>query len=174
MVDRIRQGSQRTEELNNRISERNLPSNPLQAQFDIRPTSTKYACMPIFDRRSIPTESLSMPIIQNTLVPGVSSHGPWDGFASNINTESQLRSQCYPLQRGYTTTCFIPSSQSELYHYIVQDEISSQYTQPQQPHQLLFESVELISDNIPIKNTSGMFFNVSTRYEFKEDKKAIK
>ena len=168
------ESAKRTEDINSLIYNRHKPSIVLPPKFDIRPVSTKYSYMPIFDRRSIPTESLAMPVIQNTLVPGVSTHGPWDGFASNINTESQLRSQCYPLQRGYTTTCFIPSSQSELYHYIVQDEISSQYTQPQQPHQLLFESVELISDNIPIKNTSGMFFNVSTRYEFKEDKRAIK
>ena len=167
------ESAKRTEDINSLIYDRYKPSIILPPNFDIRPVSTKYSYMPIFDRRSIPTESLSMPIIQNTLVPGVSSHGPWDGFASNINTESQLRSQCYPLQRGYTTTCFIPSSQSELYQYNVQKDISSKSTQPQ-PHQLLFESVELVSDKIPIKNTSEMFFNASTRYEFKENKKAIK
>ena len=49
-MDRIRQGSTRTEELNQRISSRNIPSNQLQAQFDIRPVSSKYAKMPIVDR----------------------------------------------------------------------------------------------------------------------------
>lgn len=164
------ESAKRTEDINSLIYNRHKPSIVLPPKFDIRPVSTKYSYMPIFDRRSIPTESLSIPIIQNTLVPGVSSYGPWDGFASNINTESQLRNQCYQLQRGNTTTCFIPSSQSELYQYYVTSDTSSQLVQPQ----FLFESVELRSDNTTGKNTSGMFFNTSTRYDIKENKKAIK
>ena len=158
------ESANRTENINNLIYDRYRPSIILPPKFDIRPVSTKYSYMPIFDRRGIPTVSLSMNDLQNTLVPGVSSHGPWDGFASHINTESQLRSQYYKLQRGYN--CFIPSSNSELYNYNIQPTIPSQIVQP---HQLLFENIEPISDNTPIKHTSGMFFNTSTRYEFKEN-----
>ena len=165
------ESAKRTEDINSLIYNRHKPSIILPPKFDIRPVSTKYSYMPIFDRRSIPTESLMMPVIQNKLVPGVSSSGPWDWFASNINTESQLRNQCYPLQRGNTTTCFIPSSQSELYQYSIQEDISSQLVQP---HQLLFESVELSSDDILNPDQSGMFFNTSTRYDLKENKKSIK
>jgi len=157
------ESAKRTEDINSLIYDRYKPSI-LPPKLDIRPVSTKYSYMPICDRRIIPTESLLLFGVQNTLVPGVSSHGPWDGFASNINTESQLRSQCYPLQRGYTTTCFIPSSNSELYNYIIQPEMSSNINQP---YPLLFENVEPGSGNTPVKNTSGLFFNTSTRYEFK-------
>jgi len=59
-MERIRQGSYRTEELNERVSNRNIPSEPLQPQFDIRPLSTKYSMMPIFDRRPIPTVSINV------------------------------------------------------------------------------------------------------------------
>ena len=159
------ESAKRTEDINSLIYDRYKPSIILPTKFDIRPVSTKYSYLPIFDRRIIPTESLLPFDVQHTLVPGVSSHGPWDGFASNINTESQLRSQCSPLQRGYTTTCFIPSSNSELYNYTVQPDMSSNINQP---HQLLFENVELSPGNKPATHTSGLFFNASTRYEFKE------
>ena len=38
---------ERADELNNRISSRNIPSNGLQPQYSIRPTCTKYGYMPI-------------------------------------------------------------------------------------------------------------------------------
>ena len=50
---------QRTDELNERISLRNIPSSSLQPQFGIRPVSTKYAIMPIVDRRSVPKVEIS-------------------------------------------------------------------------------------------------------------------
>ena len=39
----------RNEELNLRLSQRNIPSNDLPPQFSIRPVSTKYSLMPIVD-----------------------------------------------------------------------------------------------------------------------------
>ena len=47
--------NERVDELNERIASRNIPSQKLQAQFDVRPVSTKYAMMPILDRRAVPT-----------------------------------------------------------------------------------------------------------------------
>ena len=41
----------RSNELNQRIYERNVPSSTLQPQFGIRPVATKYEMLPIFDRR---------------------------------------------------------------------------------------------------------------------------
>jgi len=41
---------ERVDEINNRISDRNLPSNSLQPQYSIRPVPTKYGYMPILDQ----------------------------------------------------------------------------------------------------------------------------
>ena len=39
---------QRSRELNDRISVRNIPSAPLQPQYSMRPVLTKYSIMPIW------------------------------------------------------------------------------------------------------------------------------
>ena len=44
-MDRMKQGNQRTEELNSRIMERNMPTSTLQSTFGIRPVSTKYSSL---------------------------------------------------------------------------------------------------------------------------------
>ena len=44
----------RDEELNKRIAARNNPGGPLQPQFSLRPVSTKYALLPVLDRRPKP------------------------------------------------------------------------------------------------------------------------
>ena len=165
MVDRIRQGSMRTEELNDRISYRNLPSNPLQAQFDIRPTSTKYAVMPIFDRRPVPTVSIQpLPVysIGDTFNPG-SAQAPWSGFASNINDESRLRNQFFALQRGAGQSCYIPSTSSDMYESRVVPT-----SMLQQPFPALFEKTPFDKFN-PCPQGNGInFFDNCTRQQIKE------
>jgi hypothetical protein len=164
-MDRIRQGSQRTEELNQRISSRNIPSSQLQAHFDIRPTATKYSIMPIFDRRPIPTVSIqTMPTynIATTFNPG-NAQAPWGGFAENINDESYLRNQFFALQRGAGQSCYIPSKNSDMYEY---KPVSN--NQNNQPFPLLFEKQHFEDFNpCPIGNGQNLFDNF-TRQQIKE------
>lgn len=103
-------------ELDNRIYARNIPSAPLQPNFSMRPVSTKYEVMGIYDRRA-PT---SVPIIKEpiysvvkTFNPGT-AQAPWSGFASNINIESSLRNQFFALQNCEQAN-YIPSSTSDMY-----------------------------------------------------------
>ena len=108
--------SNRVEELNDRIYDRNIPSQKLQSQFDIRPVSSKYALMPIFDRRSIPTVPIErMPTynLANTFNPG-NAEGPWSGFATHINDESRLRNQFFALQKA-DQAYYIPPTTSDMY-----------------------------------------------------------
>lgn len=108
--------SDRVEELNNRISERNIPSQPLQAQFDIRPISSKYAIMPIYDRRAIPTVPIERRPIYNlatTFNPG-NSQAPWSGYATNIDDDSRLRNQFFALQKCDQAS-YIPATNSDMY-----------------------------------------------------------
>ena len=166
-MERIRQGSYRTEELNERVSNRNIPSGPLQPQFDIRPLSTKYSMMPIFDRRPIPTVSIQViPAynISNTFNPGnAQAAAPWAGFANNINDESRLRNQFFALQRGACQSCYIPSRYSDMYEVNV---IGNE--QVLQPYPGLFEKSNFDSFNPCPKDNGINIFENHTRYQVKE------
>lgn len=165
-MERIGQGSLRTEELNNRLSERNVPSGQLQAQFNIRPTSTKYEMLPIFDRRAIPTVSIqTMPTynVGSTFNPGT-AQAPWSGFASNINDESRLRNQFYALQRGAGQACYIPPKNSDMY----EAHVFTNGQELTQPFPSLFDKQQFEAfDPCPIGNGIN-FFDNCTRQQIKE------
>ncbi len=159
-------GNFRTEELNNRIADRNLPSGLLQPQFSIRPLSTKYEMMTIFDRRPIPSVNITnmMPYnVQTVFNPGT-AQGPWNGFASNVNQESILRNQFFALQRGAHQACYIPPKNSDMYEAYVP------YTNAttEQPFPSLFEKPEFEAFNPSLKNLGVNFFDNCTRQQLKE------
>jgi hypothetical protein len=86
---------ERSRQLSDRISIRNVPSAPLQPQYSMRPVLTKYSIMPILDQRATPTVPIGeYPTFNPEVVfnPG-NAQAPWSGFSSNINTESILRNQ---------------------------------------------------------------------------------
>ena len=104
--------------INNRICDRNRPSKPLQPYLDVRPVMTKYSILPIVDPRAkinVPMEQQPVYSPEKVFNPG-SSQGPWSGYASAINTESELRNQIYALQSCPQAT-YVPSSKSDLYEY---------------------------------------------------------
>ena len=99
-----------------RIGERNASHGNLQPVFDPRPVQTQYSDMPILDAYSSTSEPIqSAPVFntERTFFAG-NSQAPWSGFATNIDTESSLRSQFFALQ-----TCeqsqFVPASGSDMY-----------------------------------------------------------
>ena len=99
----------RVDELNNRISERNIPSNGLQPQYSIRPTSTKYAYMPILDqykKATVPLETYT-PFSTSAIFNPGNAQAPWSGFSNNINVESQLRNQFLPYKNASNLYMFL-------------------------------------------------------------------
>ena len=107
---------ERNLELDNRIYARNIPSAPLQPSFSIRPVPTKYELMGIYDRRApatVPMQKFPTYSVSSTFNPGT-AQAPWSGFASHINTESELRNQFFALQNCEQSQ-FIPSSTSDMY-----------------------------------------------------------
>ena len=154
--------NERVEELNERIADRNIPSQKLQAQFGVRPVSTKYAMMPIFDRRAIstvPVERMPTYDLSTTFNPG-NDQGPWSGYASKIDDSSKLRNQFFALQRADQGK-YIPSTTSDLY----QIEVVGQAVL--QPFPDLFTQQAFQSFN---PNTSGIhetFFNNCVRQQVK-------
>ena len=150
---------------NTRIYDRNIPSQMLQPYLDVRPVMTKYSYFPIVDpRKQINVSLVQMPTYntQQVFNPG-NTQSPWSGFASNINTESELRNQVYALQKC-SQAVYVPRSSSDLYAYKFQTK-----TQPN-PHELLFrnESFESFNPNpSPGLCGSGIFYN-NTRCQVKD------
>ena len=153
---------ERARQLNDRISDRNIPSAPLQPQYSMRPVLSKYSVMPILDQRATPSVSMgSFPVFnpEQTFNPG-NAQAPWSGFSSNVNTESILRNQVFALQnceRAY----YVPSSKSDLYNVRVPESYI------EQPHPDLFNHQQFCNHNPNEHNLANKFFNNSTRTDVK-------
>ena len=152
-------------QINNRIYDRNLPSQMLQPYLDVRPVMTKYSYFPIVDPRkqiNVPLAQMPTYNVHNVFNPG-NTQSPWSGFAANVNRESELRNQIYALQKC-SQAVYVPRSTSDLYSYKFQTK-----TQPN-PHELLFkiESFESFNPNpSPRLCGSGIFYN-NTRCQIKD------
>ena len=150
---------------NNRIYDRNIPSQMLQPYVDVRPVLTKYSYFPIVDpRKPINVPLVQMPTynVHKVFNPG-NTQSPWSGFASNINTESELRNQIYALQKC-SQSVYVPESSSDLYSYKFQTP-----SKPN-PHELLFQNnhFETFNPN-PAPELCGTFiFNNSTRTQVRD------
>lgn len=155
----------RDNEMNIRISSRNIPSSNLQPQFSLRPVSSKYEMLPIFDRRPKP----NVPIRNETLYdpeiifnPGT-AQAPWAGFSNNINVESKLRNQYFAIQKNDRAK-YIPSKSSDLYNtHVIGNNI-------QQPFPGLFKENNLAKFNPNKYNVDNMIFNNNTRVQYKNVK----
>jgi hypothetical protein len=93
---------ERTEELNDRIFNRNTPINYFNPVFEQRSQNTKYQKYPI-------TQNVENDVFR------MNYKTKWTDFASNVNNESVLRNQIYP-RTNSTIGQYIPSSSSELYN----------------------------------------------------------
>jgi len=155
---------ERTEELSRRMAVRNIPSSPLQPQYDIRPVSTKYDMMGIIDQRpksSVPLKSYPEYNIAKTFNPG-SAVAPWSGFATEIDDDSRLRNEFFALQKCEQSE-YVPSTKSDLYQVHVDSDNSEV-----QPFPDLFKKQEFAPFNPNTCNTGRMFFDNCTRQQIKD------
>jgi len=134
VVDGIYYGQyERTDELNNRITDRQFPDLPLEPNFDPRPVPTKYSLFPIANLRKPSTEQeLPYPEYSSKILfnPGTSM-APRSGFS--VDTETTLRNQNFALQNGAPQQMYIPSSDSDLY------KVTIVHRPMEQPNPYLFE-----------------------------------
>jgi hypothetical protein len=112
---------------NQRIADRNIPSQPLQTYLDVRPVQTKYTLLPIVDVQPPATVEIKVQPTYNTskiFSPG-NRESPWSGFATNVDVESVLRSQIFALQKC-SQAIYVPSSTSDLYvtHMMEEKDLS--------------------------------------------------
>lgn len=158
--------SQRQQTVYLRSYQRNIPSQPLQPYLDARPVLTKYSILPIVD----PRKQITTPLIQQSTFtpetvynPGNDS-GPWSGYASNINHETELRNQIFALQ-SCSQAAYIPSSKSSLYQVKWKNN-----NNPVQPFPDLFKT-EQFNPNNPNANSDKIgyaLFNNATRQQVKD------
>jgi hypothetical protein len=154
------------EQTNTRIYNRNIPSQMLQPYIDVRPVMTKYSYMPIVDpRKQINVKMEQMPTYNshNIFNPG-NTTSPWSGFASGVNTESELRNQIFALQKCEQSV-YVPGSNSDLYNYSFKPNNSQSQT-----HSLLFQKDSFCDFNPNPDDKlvgTGLFYN-STRSQIKE------
>ena len=152
---------------NQRMCDRNIPSQMLQPYLDVRPVMTKYSYFPIVD----PRKAINVPLIQaptfnvqNVFNPG-NSQAPWTGFASSVNTESVLRNQIYALQKC-SQSVYVPSSESDLYHFSMKNNVGQ--SNITQPFPDLFKT-DLYSDFNPnSEQIAKGQFNNHTRQQLKQ------
>ena len=149
--------NERVDILNNRIFDRNKPFGINETKFSVRPVSTKYDLMSIYDRR----EKSSVPIknkqhsVNNSFNPGTYK-GPFTGFINNIDNESILRNQFFALQNNEQSV-YVPSSKSDMY------EVHVKGSNVIQPFQDLFEEQNLASFN-PNPDNEKVGFNVFNNF----------
>jgi hypothetical protein len=156
------------QQTNQRIYDRNIPSQPLQPYLDVRPVLTKYSYFSIVDPRkeiSVRLEQRPTYNSQQVFNPG-NTQSPWSGFASNINKESELRNQIYALQKC-SQAVYVPNSSSDLYEYSFQPTPTSINNNT---HSLLFakEKFEQFNPNPAPKIIGSAMFHNSTRAQVKD------
>ena len=153
------ESAQINHQTNERIFDRNIPSGMLQPYLNVRPVLTKYSIMPIVDPRK--EINVKLPVyptynISQTFNPG-NGEGPWSGFSSQINTESELRNQIFALQ-NCSQSVYVPSSTSDLYDYQFRPKVNTI-----QPFPDLFKQEHFSEFNPNPENPHQSIFNSSTR-----------
>jgi hypothetical protein len=152
--------------INDRIYDRNIPSQMLQPYLSVRPVLTKYSMMPIVDPRAL--QDMTVPLVKqpvynqhNVFNPGTGA--PWSGYASNVNTESDLRNQIFALQKC-SQSVYVPSSNSDLYNFT----FTNKSTVVNQPFPDLFKNQVFNSYNPNTEGIANGIFQNCTRQQLKE------
>jgi len=108
---------ERVDELNDRLQSRHFSDQPLQPNFDPRPTPTKYARFPIIERRAPVSEPIQsgVPFNIRTNFSPATRKGPVGAYLANIDTDTVLRGYYNALQKGAEQSVYVPNSTSDLY-----------------------------------------------------------
>jgi len=154
----------RTEELNERLMDRNIPSALLKPNYDPRPMGTKRVRFPTNQPPMCEGgERYYLEYEPEKVFYGGDSKAPVDGFMRNLSKETDLRNQTRVLQRNDPLSTYIPSSASDLYNTTVPISM----TEAPQPHPELFRRTEVRTNRLPPIQFSGGFMN-QTRQQLRD------
>lgn len=102
----------RTEELSKRMFSRNVPDVNMETAYFDRPAHTRKITMPILDCKKNDKGAYYSTYNTTNFNPGTSA--PFSGYATNVDTESDLFSRNYILEDCDEHT-YVPGSKSDLY-----------------------------------------------------------
>lgn len=161
--------SQIRKETNERMYNRNIPSQMLQPYIDVRPVMTKYSYFPIVDpRKQLNVKLQQQPTynVNKVFNPG-NTQSPWSGYATKVNVESELRNQVFALQKC-SQSVYVPNSKSDLYTYSFQPTQTS-YNQ----HMFLFQEQQFnnFNPNPDDKLVGTGLFHNPTRVQIRDIQK---
>jgi len=152
---------QRTQELSDRLYERNTTTAPIKMQYSIRPVPTKYVTMPIVDCRrpsNVPCQHKPIYNTQTMFTP--SNTLPFSGYQAKIDTETKLRDTIFPLQ-ACPQAKFIPSTNSDLYN----NQYLAAGRREVMTNPLLFKEPQFAAFNPNLCGTGYKLFNNFTRQQ---------
>tara|TARA_Y100000389_G_scaffold78668_1_gene75444 strand:+ start:8740 stop:9222 length:483 start_codon:yes stop_codon:yes gene_type:complete len=145
------------DEINERISYRNIPSQTLPPIFSNRPTSTKFNNLQKNKLTKIKKNEKQSEDLSNVFMP-ITDYGPWSKYAQNIETETELKIATSNL--GGEGSIYIPSSKSDLYN-----ETKINNTNTIRP--LLFNTEQFNTFNPNVGNVGDKIFMNHTRQQLK-------
>jgi len=154
----------RTQELSDRMYERNLTAAPIKMQYSIRPVPTKYVKMPTVDCHpptTVPCEK--RPVFNtNTMFMPSNSH-PFNGFQANVDVETKLRNTIFPLQ-ACPQAKYFPDTRSDMYDNKYLTTVNNPV---RMTNELLFNEQTFAPFNPNMCNTGYKLFNNYTRVQIR-------
>jgi|TARA_B100000795_G_scaffold238389_1_gene199483 hypothetical protein len=154
----------RTQELSDRMYNRNVSNAPVKMQYDIRPVQTRYVQMPILDcHKEATVPCLKVPIYntEQMFMPGNSL--PFNGFQANIDVETRLHNTVFPIQ-ACPQSKYVASSNSDMYN-------NSYLTTSNNPipmtNELLFKEERFNQFDPNTCNTGHKLFSNHTRIQIR-------
>ena len=159
------------EEINTRISSRNIPSTNLPPCLSSRPVETKYSTFMVNSQAEAEAPASENTVTQPTnytvggvFLPG-DRPGPFAGFTNRVNDESYLRNQYFALQEC-PQAAWVPDSSSELYTYNIDPNIKPGPVLQQHPELFRRYSLGYFNPN-PDNRIGADIFNNSTRVQLR-------
>ena len=106
----------RTQQLSDRMYNRNIPSHQIGQSYFARPVDTYATKFPILDCHNSSTVSKAVfPPYSQRQVFNPGQAAPYEGYSKNVDIESALHNSFHPTQRCVQGK-YIPSSKSDMYN----------------------------------------------------------
>ena len=106
----------RTQQLSNRLYERNIPSHQIGQAYFSRPVDTYASVFPILDcHKPSKVTKAKFPPYNQRMVFNPGQAAPYEGFSKNVDVESALHNSFHPTQKCAQGK-YIPSSKSDMYN----------------------------------------------------------
>jgi hypothetical protein len=151
----------RTQELSNRLYDRNLPSHQMGQSYFARPVDTYATVFPVLDCHKPSTvNKAQFPQYNQQLMFNPGQGAPFEGYSNNVDVESLLHNSFHPNQKCVQGK-YVPGSKSDMYN-------SPSFRESvQMTNNLLFKKEQFNSFNPNECNLGYKMFNNHIRVQTK-------